>query len=354
MVAGTPTARTYQHIVLAVSKELAVDSFYIIGYIKIIHRREVVIILHINHINHIFADAMTQRIVRTQQAVGIRDSLHIFIKHLLGIDDRTNLKKIEFASPVIIDIAGKLYLHWSAHSPCSILHRHLQYLWQRHHSMLEHTREGYQFAAILIDSIIDDLIVWIKSRCDIGKALVFYSILHPEFKNIKAIVYLEIIAHMLHIQRIELGLGVAQSQLCFRCLEHLIRMVRTNTKGLTSIYDIFTQAQGKTGYTLFSFFITYRIVIERTEHTAHGRIKPCTIVFAHNLLQDNSHLFLIDDIARCGHVSLRITIEHRSIDSLDGTGQHLQHLILIFQIWNHIGRINTGKWLIVGIFEQRT
>ena len=49
---------------------------------------------------------------------------------------------------------------------------------------------------------------------------------------------------MLHIQRIELGLGVAQSQLGFRCLEHLIRMVRTNTKGLTSIYDIFTQAQG--------------------------------------------------------------------------------------------------------------
>ena len=159
---------------------------------------------------------------------------------------------------------------------------------------------------------------------------------------------------MLHIQRIELGLGVAQSQLSFRCLEHLIRMVRTNTKGLTSIYDIFTQAQGQTGYTLFSLFITYRIIIERTEHTAHGRIKPCTIVFAHNLLQDNSHLFLIDDIARCGHVSLRIAIEHRSIDTLDGTGQHLQHLILIFQIRNHIGRINTGKRLIVGIFEQRT
>lgn len=35
MVAGAPTARTYQHIVLAVSKELAVDSFYIIGYIKL-------------------------------------------------------------------------------------------------------------------------------------------------------------------------------------------------------------------------------------------------------------------------------------------------------------------------------
>ena len=95
-----------------------------------------------------------------------------------------------------------------------------------------------------MDSIIDDLIVRIESRCDIGKALVFYGILHPEFKNIKAIIHLEIIAHMLHIQRIELGLGVAQSQLGFRCLEHLIRMVRTNTKGLTSIYDIFTQAQG--------------------------------------------------------------------------------------------------------------
>ena len=159
---------------------------------------------------------------------------------------------------------------------------------------------------------------------------------------------------MLHIQRIELGLGIAQSHLCFRSLEHLIRMVRTNTKGLTSIYNIFTQAQGKTGDSLFSLFITYRIIIERTEHTAHGRIKPRAIIFTYNLLQDDSHLFLIDDIARGCHISLRIAIEHRSIDTLDGTGQHLQHLILIFEIRNHIGRINTGKWLIVGIFEQRT
>ena len=71
------------------------------------------------------------------------------------------------------------------------------------------------------------------------------------------------------------------------------------------------------------------------------------------MLQDDCHLLLVDDIARCGHISLGIAIEHRGIHTLDGTRQHLKHLILVLKIRYHIGGIDSCKGLIVGIFEKR-
>ena len=61
MITRSPAARTYQHIILAICQELAVDALDIIGYIEVVHRREVVIVLHIHHIGDILADAMVQR-----------------------------------------------------------------------------------------------------------------------------------------------------------------------------------------------------------------------------------------------------------------------------------------------------
>ena len=215
MVARTPTARTYQHIILPFGKELAVDTFDIISHIEIIHRREVIIILHINHIYHIFTDSMPERIVGTEQTVGIRYRLHILIEHLLGIHYRTNLKQIELAGSIVVDIAGKLYFHRTAHRLGAKLHRHLHQLWQRHYSMLEHTGKGNQFSARFIHAIIDNLVVWVEGRGDIGEALVFNGILDPKLEDVEAIIYLEILTHMLHVEGIKLGLRIAQSQLRF-------------------------------------------------------------------------------------------------------------------------------------------
>ena len=79
--------------------------------------------------------------------------------------------------------------------------------------MLEYTGKGNQLSSRLIHAIIDDLIVWVESRGNIGKTLVFYRILHTEFEDIEAIIHLEILTHMLHVESIELGLGITQSHL---------------------------------------------------------------------------------------------------------------------------------------------
>ena len=91
MVAGAPTARTYQDVILAFGEELAIDALDVVSHIVIVHRREMIVVLHIHHVGDILADAMSQRVVGAQQTVGIRYRLHILIQHLLGIHDRSNL-----------------------------------------------------------------------------------------------------------------------------------------------------------------------------------------------------------------------------------------------------------------------
>ena len=133
-----------------------------------------------------------------------------------------------------------------------------------------------------------------------------------------------------------------------------MRMIRTDTQGLTTIHDILTQSEGETGYAFLCLFISYRIIVERTEHTTHCWVETGAIILSHHLLQNNRHLLLVDDVAGGCHIRLGITIEHGGIHALDGTSQHLEHLILIIKIRNHIGRIDTGKRLIVRILKKRT
>ena len=354
MITRSPAARTYQHIILAICQELAVDALDIIGYIEIVHRRELVIVLHIHHIGDILADAMAQGVVGTEQTVGIRYRPDILVEHLLGIHDRTDLEEIEIAGLVGMDIASKLNLHRSAHRLGTALHRHLHEFRQGYHIVLEHSGKGDELAAGFIHTVVDDLIVRVEGRGDVVETQVFYRILHAELEDIESVIHLEVIAHVLHVEGVELGLGIAQRHLCLGSLQHLMRMIRTDAEGLTAIHDILTQSEGKTGYTLLCLLIADRIIVERTEHATHRRIIAGAVVLAHHLLQDNRHLLLVDDVAGGCHVCLGIAIEYRGIHALDGTGEHLEHLILIVEIRNHIGGIDAGERLIVGIFEQRT
>ena len=70
-------------------------------------------------------------------------------------------------------------------------------------------------------------------------------------------------------------------------------------------------------------------------------------------MQDDSHLFLVDNVARCLHVCLRVAEVDRSIYSLDGIAQHAQHLVLVVQIGNHVGVVDAGEGLVVRVFQQR-
>ena len=95
VVARTPTARADQDVVLSLIQELAVDLLYFHRYLWIVGGGEVVVGLHIHHIYHVLGDAVTQRVVAAQQAVGVGNLVQILFQHLLGVDDRTNLKEVE-------------------------------------------------------------------------------------------------------------------------------------------------------------------------------------------------------------------------------------------------------------------
>ena len=132
-----------------------------------------------------------------------------------------------------------------------------------------------------------------------------------------------------------------------------MRMVGRNAQRLSTINNIFAQTQCQGSYSLFSLFVAYGIVVERAQHTTEIRIIAVAILPAHHFLQNDSHLLLIYDIAGGSHIGFGILVEHRRIHTLDGTCQHLQHGILVFEIGNHIGGIDTGKRLVVGILQQR-
>ena len=137
-------------------------------------------------------------------------------------------------------------------------------------------------------------------------------------------------------------------------LQHLLRMIRADTERLTAVDDILTQSQSKTGNALLGRFVLDGIEVERTQHTADGGIVIVAMLLPHHLLQHDGHLLLVDDVGCCRHVSLRIFVEHRSVDTLDGVDHHTQHLVFVAGKGHHVGSIDTGEGLVVAVFEQRT
>ena len=155
------------------------------------------------------------------------------------------------------------------------------------------------------------------------------------------------------VEGIETGLRLFQRYLHFTGLQYLMGMIGRETERHTSVYNIFSQTEGKVHGTFFGFLVTDRIVVQRTGHAGHAGIVAVTILVADNFLQDDCHLFLVDDVA-CGlHISLAVAEINRSIYSFDGIGQHTEHFIFIIQIGNHIGIIDSGKRLIVRVLQQR-
>ena len=111
--------------------------------------------------------------------------------------------------------------------------------------MLEHATERDDFPSSFIDTVTDDLVGGIISRGDIGQGTVFGSLFHTYFLNIKAVIHLEVIPHMRHVEGIETGLRLRERRLHLRGLQHLCRMIGRHAEGLSAIHDILTQSEGE-------------------------------------------------------------------------------------------------------------
>ena len=296
---------------------------------------------------------MAQRVVRPQQTTLVGQLREIFVEHLLRVDNGTYLQQVELSRAVIVDVAGQFNLYRAPHPLGSELHRHLQQLGQREDTMLQHAAERDNLASTLVVSVAYHLVGGVVGAGNIAQRPVLVGLLHAQIEDIKAVVDLEVVAHMAHIEGVEARLRLPQGDIHLAHLHHLVGMVRADTERLSAVDDIFPQSEGQAGHTFFARLALQRVVVQRTQHTADVGIVAIAVALAHHLLQDDRHLLLVDDV-RCGrHISLRILEIDAGIDALDGGGKHLQHLILVVEIGYHIGGVDAGEGLVVGVFEQR-
>ena len=126
--------------------------------------------------------------------------------------------------------------------------------------------------------------VWVVGRCYVVERTVLVSFLHPEVQYVKSIVHLKVLAHVFHVESVEARLCLTQGRFHLASLQHLVRMLRTDTKRLSSVDDIFSQSESEACNTLVSFFVAYRIVVDGAQHTAEVRIVSVAVLFSHDLL----------------------------------------------------------------------
>ena len=353
VIARSPPSGTHKHVVATVRKKLPVDAFHIVGDSRIVHGSEIIVCLDIHNVHHVLAYAVSQRVGRAQQASVVRYAGKVFVEHLLGVDDGPYLQKIELARAVVVDVARELDLHRTLHALRTILHRHLQKLRQREHTLLKHTAERYYLTSAVVYTVAYHLVVRVVGRRYEAERLVFVSLLHLQFQNIETVVHLEVVAHMRGVESVELGLCLAQRRLHLARLQHLIGMIGRHAQRLSAVHDVFSESQRERGNSVLSLLVAYGIVVERAQHTAEVGIITVVVLLANHLLKYHSHLFLVDDIARGGHVSLRVTVIHGRIDTLDGACQHLEHGILVLHIRYHVRGINACEGLVVCVLEER-
>ena len=250
------------------------------------------------------------------------------------------------------DIAGELYLHGPVHALGAELHGHLHDFGEGEHPLLEQSGEGDDLPASLVDTVAYDLVVGVVGRREEVERLVLVGLLHAQLEDVESVVDLEVTPHMSHVERIELGLRLAQCRLHLAGLEHLVGVIGAHAQRLPAIDDILAQSECEAGDALLGLLVAYGVVVERSEHATHVGIVVGAVGVSHHFLEDDRHLLLVDDIARGRHVGLGVAVVDRRVDRLDGTSQHAQHLVLVVEIRNHIGGVDACERLIVGILEE--
>ena len=65
---------------------------------------------------------MSKRVMRAQQAFLVRYRGEVFVKHLLAVNDRTDLQEVELSCSVVVQSAGKFNLYRSLHAVGTMSH----------------------------------------------------------------------------------------------------------------------------------------------------------------------------------------------------------------------------------------
>ena len=111
------------------------------------------------------------------------------------------------------------------------------------------------------------------------------------------------------------------------------------------------QPEGQADDAVLRGFVSDRIEVQRPGDAGEGGEPQAAVLAAADFLQDDGHLLLGDDIARGRDVAAGRCEIDRGIDTLDGLGDETELLVLVLRRRNHISGIDSGKRLIIRIFQ---
>ena len=138
-----------------------------------------------------------------------------------------------------------------------------------------------------------------------------------------------------------------------RGLEHLLRVAGREAQRASAVHDQFAQAHGDVADAVLRAFVADGVVVDRAGHArTGGEVQPVLLRAAH-FLDDHGHLLLRDEVLRRLDVGPRRREIDRGVDAFDRLEQQAQHLVLVVDVGDHVGRVDAGEGLVVRVFELR-
>ncbi len=335
-------------------QEGAVDALYLLAYGGVL-RGLVAVGLDIHHITDVGDDTIADGIVRAQEAVGVGHLGEVFVDVHAVVHHGTYLQQVELAGLVGVEVHGKLYLHRALHLALTVLEHLAHEFGKWEHPVLEHAREGeYLAVAPLIEAIVDALVIGVVGGAYPLQGAMPLGIPQRDAHQIEPVIDLHGgrvgVAVGPHSQ--EICLRVAQGRLRLTRLQHLVRMCRAHTKAHAPIHDVLAQPHGQGHGALLGLLVAYGVIVDAARHTADDGVEDFAMRLAHNLLQDDSHLLLVDDVAGCGHIVLAGPVIDAGIHAAYGLREHGQPLVLVLGAGNHVSAVDTGEGLVMRVLEQ--
>ncbi len=109
--------------------------------------------------------------------------------------------------------------------------------------MLQDAGEGDNLAASLVDAVADNLVDRVVGGGNILQGAVLVGLFHTQVLDVEAVVDLEVVAHMAHVEGVEACLRLGEGRLHLARLQHLTGVVGRHAQRLTAVDDILAKAQ---------------------------------------------------------------------------------------------------------------
>ena len=274
---------------------------------------------------------------------------------VLVVDDRADLQQVEdlLLSRGNVHVDGEFHLHGAAH----LLGAHAEDvrddLRQREGVVFEYVVEGDDLAPGVEGAVGDAFVLAVPDRADVFRIAEPADLREAQAVQVHRVVDRRAELFGAQAQGQHLVLRVAQRQFGGRGLEHLLRIAGREAQCASSVHDQLAEPHCHVADAVRGLFVADGVVVDRPRHARAGGEEEPLLLRAAHLLDDDGHLLLRDEVLRSLDVGPRRREIDRRVDALDGFEQQAEHLVLVIDVGDHVGRVDAGERLVVGVFELR-